>query len=126
MALAPDRVVVVPPRSKIRMGAFGDLGSTRSGWGPRYNPDMNELLVMFAAAGLPSPGVIILSGMGGDGAEALDVLDASGCRIWAQCPDTAVCGSMPEAAIATGRVHRRGSPSELGAALQALYPFPRR
>ena len=120
-ALTPARVIMIPPRCKVTVGSFGQISSTRSGWGSHYTPDINELLVILTAANLPSPGVIIFSGMGDDGAGALRVFDAAGGRIWAQDPATAVCHAMPQAAINTGLVHRSGDPAELARALEQLY-----
>jgi chemosensory pili system protein ChpB (putative protein-glutamate methylesterase) len=119
--LTPARVIMIPPACKVTVGSFGQISSTRSGWGGHYTPDINELLVILTAANLPSPGVIIFSGMGDDGAGALRVFDAAGGRIWAQDPATAVCHAMPQAAINTGLVHRSGDPAELARALEQLY-----
>ena len=112
-ALTPGKVIMVPPRCKIAINRFAEVCSTRAGWEDHLTPNIDELLVMFAASGLPRMGVIIFSGMGRDGAAALEVLAALGCRIWAQDPDSAVCTSMPRAAIATGYVQRTGSPAQL-------------
>ena len=119
--LAPARIVMIPPSCKVTMGRFGNMATTRSDWGSHYAPDINELLVIFTAANLPSPGVIIFSGMGEDGAGSLPVLDAAGGRIWAQSPATAVCPGMPQAAIDTGVVQRSGNPADLARALEQLY-----
>jgi len=119
--LAPGRVIIIPPQSKVIIGRFGDICSTDVSWGSKHTPDINELLVIFAAANLPSTGVIIFSGMGSDGSDVLKVLDASGTRLWAQTTESAVCSSMPRAAIATGLVHRTGTPVELAEALTRLY-----
>jgi chemosensory pili system protein ChpB (putative protein-glutamate methylesterase) len=120
-SLSPARIIMIPPRCKVTVGSFGQISSTRSSWGGHHTPDINELLVILTAANLPSPGVIIFSGMGDDGAGALQVFDAAGGRIWAQDPATAVCHAMPQAAINTGLVHRSGNPVELARALEQLY-----
>ena len=112
---------MIPPGRKVTFGSFGRVASTRCGWGSHYTPDINELLVMLSAAKLPSPGVIIFSGMGDDGAGALRVFDAAGGRIWVQSPASAVCAGMPQAAIETELVHRSGDPAELAGALERLY-----
>ena len=119
--LAPARIVMIPPRSKVTIGSFGKIASTRSDWGSHYAPDINELLVIFTAANLPAPGVIIFSGMGEDGAASLPVFDAAGGRIWAQTPASAVCQGMPQAAIDTGLVQKTGAPAELARSLEQLY-----
>lgn len=124
--LAPGRIVMIPPHCKVTVGPFGQVASTRVVWGARHTPDINELLVILTAAGLPSPGVIVFSGMGDDGASALPVFDAAGGRIWVQSPDSAICRGMPQAAIDTGLVHRTGTPRQLARALEQLYDDARR
>lgn len=119
--LAPGRVLIVPPRQRITFGEDGVVSASGSGWEGGHTPDIDDLQVLLAAARLPSRGVILFSGMGCDGAGSLDVLDASACRIWVQDPATAICRGIPAAALATGRVHRQGSPELLAQSLEQLY-----
>ena len=118
--LAPGRVIMVPPRCKVRFENFGRVSSIRAGWGQHHTPDINELLFMLTAAKLPSPGIIFFSGMGDDGVAALQVFDAAGGRIWAQSPGSSICPGMPQAAINTGLVSRVGSEKQLAAAMLQL------
>ena len=120
-ALQPARLVMIPPRFKVAVTDFGQLMSTREDWGGQHTPDINELLVILSAAKLPSPGVIMFSGMGNDGAAALSIFEAAGGRVWAQSPASAVCPAMPQAAINSGIVQKSGDPEALASALQALY-----
>ena len=119
--LARGRVILIPPRCKVSIDRFGVLSSSRSDWGGGNTPDINELMVIMTAARLPELGVIVFSGMGDDGSEALPVVDAAGARIWAQRPSTAICDSMPRSAIATGLVHRVDTPARLARELEQLY-----
>jgi chemosensory pili system protein ChpB (putative protein-glutamate methylesterase) len=120
-ALQPARLVMIPPRSKVAVTEFGQLTSTREDWAGQHTPDINELLVILSAVKLPSPGVIVFSGMGNDGASALPIFEAAGGRVWAQSPTSAVCPAMPQAAINSGRVQKTGDPEALARALEALY-----
>jgi chemosensory pili system protein ChpB (putative protein-glutamate methylesterase) len=120
-ALAPAQLVMISPRCKVALNKFGQMTSTREAWEGEHTPDINEMLVILSAAQLPSPGVIVFSGMGDDGAAALHIFEAIGGRVWVQSPDSAVCAAMPQAAIDTGLVHRSGSPEELAATLERLY-----
>lgn len=120
-ALAPAHLVMISPRYKVTLNAFGQLATTRQPWEGQHTPDINELLVILSAARLPAPGVIIFSGMGDDGAAALRMFEAVGGRIWAQAPATAICPAMPQAALDTGLVGRTGDPAQLAQALAALY-----
>jgi chemosensory pili system protein ChpB (putative protein-glutamate methylesterase) len=120
-ALQPSKLVMVSPRRSLVVSEFGQLNSTRSAWEGEYTPDINELLVILSAVKLPSPGVIIFSGMGSDGAAALPVFAAAGGRVWAQSPGSAICPAMPQAAIDSGFVQRTGEPEALARAIEALY-----
>jgi chemotaxis response regulator CheB len=120
-ALQPSRLVMISPRSKVALTEFGQLSNSRAAWEGQHTPDINELLVILSAVKLPSPGVIIFSGMGNDGAAALPIFTAVGGRVWAQAPSSAVCPGMPQAAIDSGLVQKSGDPEELARALEALY-----
>jgi chemosensory pili system protein ChpB (putative protein-glutamate methylesterase) len=119
--LTPGQVIMIPPSCTVTLGSFGHIASTRSAWGGHYTPDINELLILLTASKPPSAGVIIFSGMGDDGADALPVFNAAGGRIWTQTPASAICRGMPQAAIDTGLVHRTGTPQQLSSALERLY-----
>lgn len=119
--LQPARLIMIPPRCKVAMTEFGQLTTTREHWGEQHTPDINELLVILSAAKLPSPGVIVFSGMGNDGAAALPIFEAAGGRVWAQSPASAVCPAMPQAAIDSGLVKKTGDPEALARALEILY-----
>lgn len=119
--LQPARLVMIPPRCKVAVTPFGQLSTTREEWGGQHTPDINELLVILSAAKLPSPGVIVFSGMGNDGATALPIFKAAGGRVWAQSPASAVCPAMPQAAIDSGLVKKTGQPEALARALEAIY-----
>lgn len=120
-ALVPGHVVMVPPQCKISIAPPGNVVSTYSSWGNQHTPNFNELFVILSNAGLPSIGVIIFSGMGNDGIDALPTVDAAGGHIWVQSPTTAICNSMPNAALETELVHRTASPTDLANALETLY-----
>jgi chemosensory pili system protein ChpB (putative protein-glutamate methylesterase) len=120
-ALRSGQLVMIPPRCKVALAKFGKLTTTRESWGGQHTPDISELLVILSAADLPSPGVIMFSGMGNDGSAALPIFAAAGGRVWAQSPASAVCSAMPEAAIGTGLVQRSGDPASLADALEKLY-----
>lgn len=119
--LAPGRVIMVPPQCKIRITASGEVASTHSPWGNQHTPNIDELLVILSAAKLPPLGVIVFSGMGDDGVKALPVVDSVGGRIWVQSPSSAICDSMPKAALKTELVHKTDEPVQLARALEALY-----
>jgi chemosensory pili system protein ChpB (putative protein-glutamate methylesterase) len=119
--LEPARLLMVSPCGKAKLDEFGHLTCLREPWGSRNAPDINDLLVMLSAAKIPPAGVIIFSGMGDDGAEALPAFAAAGGRVWVQSTDSAVCPSMPQAALNTGLVQKSGDPIELARSFERLY-----
>lgn len=119
--LRPGAVLMVPPRCRVGFSAGDVYAEPLSDWGPGHAPDLDELEIVFAAAALPARGLILFSGMGRDGTGSLDVLDTTGCRLWVQDPGSAVCRGIPEAALATGLIHRRATPELLASALEQLY-----
>ena len=120
-AIEPGRVIVVPPQCQIRFDDFGNITSTRSPWNPPHTPIIEQLFTLLAASSLSLAGLIVFSGMGEDGANSLSLLHQSGTRIWSQNLQSAICDSMPKAALDTGLVDFHGAPEQLAAALQALY-----
>ena len=119
--LSPGQLIIIPPRCKVRIDSSGRVCSTEIPWETEHTPDIEELLIIFSAANLPGAGVIFFSGMGRDGTNVLNVLDAAGTRIWAQAPQSAICSSMPQAAIDTGLVHRVDTPQALANEIVKLY-----
>ncbi len=119
--LAPGQLIIIPPQYKVSIDKAGKISSTKTAWEGEHTPDIEELLIIFSAANLPGAGVIFFSGMGRDGTNVLNVLDAGGTRIWAQAPESAICSSMPQAAIDTGLVHRIDTPKALANEIVKLY-----
>lgn len=120
-ALEAGRIIMISPRSKVTVNEFGRLSSTRVPWSAGHTPDINDLLILMSALRVPQRGVIVFSGMGDDGCEALPIFDASEGRIWAQKTSSAISPAMPAAALATGLVEKTGDPAQLASALDALY-----
>lgn len=119
--LEAGQIVMISPRHKVTLHEFGRITSTRDAWNTDHTPDVNELLILLSALRVPERGVIVFSGMGDDGREALPTFDASGGSIWAQSPASAMSAAMPRAAIETGLVKRVGDPASLAAAFVARY-----
>jgi chemotaxis response regulator CheB len=84
----------------------------------RFVPSGDRLLASVAAAGLDATGVV-LSGMGGDGAEGLATLARRGGIALCQAPASAAVPSMPEAALARSRAVIPVPPEALAAAIGA-------
>lgn len=63
---------------------------------------------------------VVLSGSASDGTEGLRAIKAAGGIAFAQAPESALFGSMPESAIAAGVVDFRSSPEQLASELVRL------
>ena len=77
-----------------------------------YHPSFNLLLEN--AESLDGPvGIIVLSGLGNDGRNAIERLSLKKCEVVVQDPQTAVAPGMPSEAIATKKVNKILPPEEL-------------
>ncbi|MFT4824746.1 MAG: chemotaxis response regulator CheB [Halioglobus sp.] len=120
-AVEAGRVIVVPPQCQVFFDNFGNITSTRLAWDPPYTPNIEQLFTLLSKANRSPSGVIIFSGMGNDGMGTLSLLQQCGAHIWSQSPQSAVCDSMPQAAIDTGLVDFLGDPEQLALALHELH-----
>jgi two-component system chemotaxis response regulator CheB len=86
----------------------------------RHRPSVDVLFHSVAAAAGPAAVGVILTGMGGDGAEGLSVMKARGARTIAQDETSCVVFGMPREAIARGAVDEVVKLSTIAAVLAAL------
>lgn len=112
-ALRPGRVHVLPGGSDFRLmrtheGALV-IGRARQDANP-FHPNAD---VLFASAALIEASfvVIVLSGMGRDGAEGAARLEAAGATIFVQTPESCVVAGMPGAALEACRQARSFEPA---------------
>lgn len=120
-ALQRGSIVMVSPSHTVSLHETGRITSNSEPWTANHTPDINELLILLSALRVAERGVIVFSGMGDDGCEALSTFDASGGAIWAQSPASCASDAMPTAAIATGLVERVGDPADLAGAFSVRY-----
>lgn len=91
--------------------------ATGNAWLGPYGPSIDQVIGNINYSYQHCAGYIIFSGMGSDGSEALKKIDIPNLPIWAQQPDSCASASMPESAIATGKVDFIGTPEQLAAHL---------
>jgi chemosensory pili system protein ChpB (putative protein-glutamate methylesterase) len=120
-SLRHGQFAVVPVDMQLRFVAEGRFASTGECWPKPYAPAIDQVVYDIGAAYGATAGTIIFSGMGNDGASACEFMRSQQGSVWAQRPDTCICPSMPEAAIATGAVEIQASPAELAHALVQRY-----
>ena len=92
--------------------------AARDGPSP-FHPNADRLFLSAAEPAL-SCTVVVLSGMGKDGAEGASRLEAQGAAIYVQEPDTCVVAGMPRAALALCRNARTFDPKAPPEALRQL------
>jgi two-component system chemotaxis response regulator CheB len=86
----------------------------------RYAPSADRLFSSVARMLGPKALVVVLTGMGSDGAAGVREVHQAGGEVWAESEETAVVFGMPQEAIATGLVRRVLPLGEIGPALVAI------
>ena len=94
------------------------LKAARAGASP-FHPNADRLFLSAAELALPCT-VVVLSGMGQDGAEGASRLEAQGAVVYVQEPDTCVVAGMPRAALALCHYARTFDPKQPPEALGRL------
>ena len=116
--LEDGHVYVAPPDAHLRVLEGGTLALDREGPAVSYQrPSADVLLRSVVEVYDGRSIVVVLSGMGSDGAIGAEAVHAAGGTVFAQSEATAGHYSMPAAAIATGAVDRVLSPSEIADAI---------
>ena len=114
-ALHNGEVLIVPAEKEVtfKQGAVDVLDRP---WPGPYGPSVDQL-ILNTLQHFPQAGVILFSGMGNDGADAVSQLQHDGVQIWAQSSETCASAAMPDASRETGAVSFSGSPQQLAAHL---------
>jgi chemosensory pili system protein ChpB (putative protein-glutamate methylesterase) len=110
-------VLIVPADREVTF-KDGILQLLPTPWPGPYGPSIDQLIINTHVA-FPTAGVIIFSGMGNDGAEAIQQLKDHALAVWAQSPETCASSAMPDACRETGSVKFSGSPQEMARQLVA-------
>jgi len=88
--------------------------------GSRISPSVDRLFSSVAAEFGEQTFALVLSGTASDGSKGVVAVHEAGGIVLVQSPDQAIYPGMPEAALATGRVHLDGTADELVAWLNDL------
>ncbi len=115
MSLHNGEVLIVPADKEVEFIA-GSVKVCDHEWPGPYGPSVDQLIFNVQRAYQHS-GVIIFSGMGNDGAEAVQTLSKNNpkqpLQIWAQSADSCASATMPDASRETGAVNYSGTPRQL-------------
>jgi chemosensory pili system protein ChpB (putative protein-glutamate methylesterase) len=110
--------VLIVPADREAIFKNGVLQLLPTPWPGPYGPSVDQL-IMNTHGAFPNAGVIIFSGMGNDGAEAIQQLKDHALIVWAQSSETCASSAMPDACRETGAVKFSGSPQEMARQLVA-------
>jgi two-component system, chemotaxis family, CheB/CheR fusion protein len=121
MAIQPNQVYVIPPNTKMAI-VHGALKLTAR---DRTKPMPVDTFFFSLAADLGSKAIaVILSGGDGDGSRGLEAIKEAGGITFAQCEASAKVSSMPNMAVATGRVDFILPPAEIAQELAKISRHP--
>lgn len=111
MKICNGQVLIVPADKEVTF-ENGQVVILEQPWPGPYGPSVDQLIVNTLKS-FPDSGVILFSGMGNDGADAVQHLKEQGIEIWAQSADSCASAAMPDASRETGAVSFSGTPTEL-------------
>lgn len=104
--------VLIVPADRELIFVNGEVRLMPTPWPGPYGPSVDQL-ILNTVKEFPHAGVILFSGMGNDGAEAVQMLQEKSVPVWAQSTETCISSSMPDASRETGAVQFSGSPTEM-------------
>lgn len=123
-AIGPGKVVVISAKHSVHLSSRGVLETSAEPWAGDFAPSIDQFVCSaihkLGSRCQSSLGLMILSGMGDDGAAACQYSHQSGITIWAQGPKSCISPYMPQAAIKTGFVANTASPRALATQLADL------
>lgn len=108
-----SEVLIAPIEHEFYFQNNGLPISANAEWPGPYGPSIDQVIVNIDKNYGANAGYILFSGMGNDGADAITQKLSPGTPVWAQTPTTCANSSMPDSAIATGKVTYTGSPQDL-------------
>lgn len=114
-ALHNGEVLIVPAEKEVTFKQ-GMVDVLDRPWPGPYGPSVDQL-ILNTLQHFPQAGVILFSGMGNDGADAVSQLQHDRVQVWAQSSETCASAAMPDASRETGAVSFSGSPQQLAAHL---------
>lgn len=112
--------LLLPIEHKVVCSTDGRLIMQSQGWQAKYSPSIDDVILNASDVFGSNLISIILSGMGSDGSANLVEVAANESIVWAQTPESSICASQPEAAIATGYCQLVGDPVTLAQQLQQV------
>ena len=122
MVLASGDVLIAPVTQQFDLVGLDRAVAVNRAWEGPYGPSIDGVIEVTQRHAKTRFGCILFSGMGSDGSEAIMALP-EGTPVWVQTPATCGNASMPESAMASGRVTFIGDTHQL--ALQLVQTLKR-
>jgi chemosensory pili system protein ChpB (putative protein-glutamate methylesterase) len=121
MSLCNGEVLIVPAEKEVKFTG-GKVTICDHEWPGPYGPSVDQLILNMQCV-YQNSGIILFSGMGKDGAEAVQSLTQNEgtvpLQIWAQNSESCASSAMPDSSRKTGAVNFSGTPRELAEHLVA-------
>ncbi|MCG3880043.1 chemotaxis protein CheB [Psychrobacter sp. Ps6] len=111
--LRAGQCLIVPIDKQIVCDSAGRVILLEQAWSGEYKPSISQLLKNTSDVYGSDLINIIFSGMGNDGSQYLDMVQANNSQLWAQDPSLSACPSQPQAIIDSGYCSFVGSPTDL-------------
>lgn len=115
--LQHGKVLIAPAEQTLSFSADGEVLATHEPWQGPYAPNINQAFNAVCSTVAAQHGIIMFSGMGDDGAQAVPGLANRGIPIWAQSPHTCAISSQVDEVIKTGCVSLEAAPEYLASHL---------
>lgn len=115
--LRHGKVLIAPTEQALDFSADGEVLATNKPWRGPYAPNINQAFSTVCGKVKAEHGIIMFSGMGDDGAQAVSELANQGIPIWAQSPQTCAMSSQVDEVIKTGCVSLEAAPEYLASHL---------
>ncbi|WP_370980742.1 chemotaxis protein CheB [Agaribacterium sp. ZY112] len=112
-SLEAGHVYVVSPDNEFSLSHNRRVVLTGEAWKGLYRPSINQVIAKVAKAYRQQAGVIIFSGMGDDGADAVSMMGAYGGQVLIQDLASCTIDSMPRSVQSTGLVNYSGDSQAL-------------
>jgi len=111
--LRVGQVLVAPIKNQFGFSSAGLLTAKDAAWPGPYGPSIDQVILTVFGHYQCVSGVILFSGMGNDGSEAIMSINSPDLTVWVQSPESCINSSMPESALETECVKFRGDPFQL-------------
>ncbi|MES2672966.1 MAG: chemotaxis protein CheB [Pseudomonadota bacterium] len=118
--LINNTLTLITAGPSVMIHENGTLMLSKKSWSGSYAPSIDQVTANVARVYRKRCGMIVLSGLGDDGAASSKLIKQSGGQVWVQTPSDCISDSMPRATIAMGAVNHTGTPQELAIALSEL------